>query len=524
MANLKFKRYLIDEEFDPETAERNTLHFVIVKQEPLVVNIFDVDSKGNVALVTGENIDAILDSKLPRSEFNQFLNTMIVPYTKNEVDAKLGLKLDKPTTTSSTTTNYPFVVLVDANNNSTKYQASDLGKNVANSALTSVTGAKLTLGADWEINVGTGFYFGLKGLLDKSTDTTWNRLLMADSSGRVAYTNGKNLIKGMPTLLTEAEKTTWKTEMNGGWTTASMSVGLVSPPVVDKNMNENTWVFLKGANLNLNPVNFAIDILDSTGENVIVTIPNSQVQLQPVSTDLIFYYNFSTLPVGGYKIRLNNGVAVYVVPLELTVTTGVNRININSLTWQTLAYDQVNVNNYINGAGNSVIYSSSPNNKAYAAGTEDMVVSAKSSEIFPQGSNFFLKFIGNFGIITGPAYGSGSFKVHFGLMGSDIVPTLSNATNCKAITVFNKSQTGYTHTVTNDIASRVFSKTNTPTGTFNFTIVRRGSVYLSILEYEGNVNYYAHTGSLEGSSIALVASNTTVNSTASITITEAYTF
>ena len=60
--------------------------------------------------------------------------------------------------------------------------------------------------------------------------------------------------------------------------------------------------------------------MDSTGVTVVATVPNSQVQLYTNGLDLTFYYNFKDLPIGQYRIRLNNGVA--------TMTTGAT-VNIN---------------------------------------------------------------------------------------------------------------------------------------------------------------------------------------------------
>ena len=61
MRTLKFKRYTKGQTFNPETAERDTLHFVVIKDSPLVVNVYDVDAKGNVALISGEDVTKVLN-------------------------------------------------------------------------------------------------------------------------------------------------------------------------------------------------------------------------------------------------------------------------------------------------------------------------------------------------------------------------------------------------------------------------------------------------------------------------------
>ena len=56
--------------------------------------------------------------------------------------------------------------------------------NVASSHLTSTNGAGLTLGANWFINTA-GFYYSIKGLIDKSADDSFDRFLVQDADGKV---------------------------------------------------------------------------------------------------------------------------------------------------------------------------------------------------------------------------------------------------------------------------------------------------------------------------------------------------
>ena len=56
--------------------------------------------------------------------------------------------------------------------------------NVANSSLTSVNGAGLTLGANWSIDTA-GYYYSIKGLTDKSADDSFDRFLVQDVDGKV---------------------------------------------------------------------------------------------------------------------------------------------------------------------------------------------------------------------------------------------------------------------------------------------------------------------------------------------------
>jgi hypothetical protein len=105
---------------------------------------------------------------------------------------------------------------------------------------------------------------------------------------------------------TDAQKNEIKTIANGGWTTGTMSVALISPTVVDS-ADKPTWITLRGANLNFNPASFSVQIIDNNG-NVLDTVPNSQVQLYADGLTLTFWYNFKDIPLGSFKIRLWNGV------------------------------------------------------------------------------------------------------------------------------------------------------------------------------------------------------------------------
>ncbi|ROI02862.1 hypothetical protein EGH90_12265 [Kaistella haifensis] len=259
----------------------------------------------------------------------------LTPTNVNDWKAKLGVG-DLPENIA--TYDYDIHNQVMMKDGTTK-EATDLGKNVANSSLTSVAGAGLTLGSSWTLDTN-GQPYSITNLPDKSADIAFQEMLVQNSYGQVAKGNGKFLAQKMPSLLSDTEKTTWKTEMNGGWTTNTMSVGLINPPIIN-NSNNNIWVLLKGTNLNLSPTNFKIEIMNEAGTTVLATVPNSQVQLYQNGTDLVFYYNFSNLSLGKYKIRLWNGVAYYVTPMLVELVANVITFDLSKLIWQTKIYSDL---------------------------------------------------------------------------------------------------------------------------------------------------------------------------------------
>lgn len=84
----------------------------------------------------------------------------------------------------NTDADYKYVVITNDAGGTKKMQVTGLGSNVANSSLTSVNGAGLTLGANWFIDTA-GFYYSIKGLSDKSADDSFDRFLVQDADGKV---------------------------------------------------------------------------------------------------------------------------------------------------------------------------------------------------------------------------------------------------------------------------------------------------------------------------------------------------
>ena len=377
------------------------------------------DSQGNVLSTVNFTISNIqglqtaLDNKLDKGTYAGTAQDL-----KNSIDSKLN----KPTTTSNTTS-YPYVVGEDGNGNSARLPAGDLGKNFFNSDLNNTTARNHIMNAGVTINT-LGNPHTLSGLPNKNADiTNFRKVRVQNTSGLDSVVDSKNLALDIPNVLTDTEKTTWRTAMNGGWTTNTMSVAIITPPIVDK-QDKNYWLSLKGANLNLNPANFSVQIMDSTGTNVIATVPNSQVQLYNNGIDLTFYYNFKDLPIGQYRIRLNNGVA--------TMTTGATvTINVvQNLTTQDLSTTTWNVktfNDYVSpvnvASGNSFGLSVDANIQALASNST-FIVSVLSSNVVPANTNFYMECSITISTAAGGSNTTGG-NVYFGITGASSSNMLS---------------------------------------------------------------------------------------------------
>ena len=153
----------------------------------------------------------------------------ILQAIQNEATARTeadNLKLNKPTTTSNTTS-YPYVVGEDGNGNSARLPAGDLGKNFFNSDLSNTTARNHTMNAGVTVNT-LGNPHTLSGLPNKNADiTNFRKVRVQNTSGLDAVVDSKSMLLDMPSYLTEQERTNWKTAMNGGWTTKTMSVALI---------------------------------------------------------------------------------------------------------------------------------------------------------------------------------------------------------------------------------------------------------------------------------------------------------
>lgn len=319
--------------------------------------------------------DLVAEGFSNQAEFNKYMN--------EDLDQKLNIPV-----ADGNTQGFPKVIGIDANGNTAKLPAGDLGKNVANSSLTTVSGAGMTLGANWSLNT-SGLYYSITGLADVSGDTTFNMLLAQNASGRMGKSNGKGAFMNLPNQLTESEKTSWRTLMNGGWTTATMSVAIINPVVIKK-QNNISYISLKGANLNLNPANFQVAIVDING-NVVLNIPSSQVQLYTTGLDLVFWANLFSLPLGTYKVRLRNGVAEYTTPVTFQLVDTVTTIDPSSLTWRTKVYNDA-ATSKMYAVGNTVYYGLDASVKPNADEPVYLFKAKTQAPVFPANSDFYFEF------------------------------------------------------------------------------------------------------------------------------------
>lgn len=223
-----------------------------------------------------------------------------------------------------------------------------------------------------------------------------------------------------PALLTEEEKTGWRTQMNGGWTTHTMSVAYILPPIADQS-DKNTWFTLKGTGLNLNPANFSVSLMTAAGA-LAAAIPNSQVQLFQNGTDLIFYCNCSSLAEGEYKIMISNGAASYITGTTITVSSKLSQVDLSATQWDRKLYNDTS-SSLIYGYGNTCIFSIDPNVKP-PENDNIFIASLVSKPVIPENRDFILRGSVNLNLYNWEY--SKNPEYYFGPVDSDTVPALTN--------------------------------------------------------------------------------------------------
>lgn len=159
-------------------------------------------------------------------------------YTKEQSNIKYYPKV------SSQYFNSNYVLLADG----TPKAADDLGKNIANTSLTSVAGAGMTLGAAYTWNTA-GQAFSITGLTNRVNESSFTDLLVRNSSGQLGYAGLTQLFMKLPDYMNVTQRNDWISKMNTD--VANTYLQLVT--VIDGNFINGTTDFvitIYGLNIN----------------------------------------------------------------------------------------------------------------------------------------------------------------------------------------------------------------------------------------------------------------------------------
>lgn len=403
----------------------------------------------------------------------------LTPTNVNDWKAKLGVG-DLPENIA--TYDYDLHDHVMMKDGTTK-EATDLGKNIANSSLTSIAGSGMTLGAPYTWNAANQ-PFSITGLPDKSADATFDRFRVQNSLGQEAMiTNAYGILKDTFVKMTATQALELGQLINGGvGSEGAMSVNLISPPIIQK-IDSNEYILLRGANLKLSVLSKKIEILNAVTNVLVATIPDSQIQIYDDGITLVFYYNFKDFPFGEYKIKLTSGSKTYETTLTLTVVNNVNNVNLDDITWDIAYFEPADANVANNASGRSV------NMFTPVTTAINYRVALKSSQIFAQGEDFYLEFNLKVGL-SGRMGSSGTphlAKSYVGLGYSSTPLTLATNSLINANFNYKASGSATVSTIFNNGLNAIFGMSSSINSDQTQTVIfiKTGNLFRTII---GNTN------------------------------------
>lgn len=371
---------------------------------------YAVDENGDLkthAVVDGTIPLELADNHISISD-QDLISEGIMSQAQYNVDTreKLAQKLEIPSTEGNAQ-DYPKIIGLDDNGNIAKLPAGDLGKNMMNADLSNNSARNHTLNASFSVNT-FGNAYTISGLPNKNSDmTNFNKVVVQNTNGLNAVLDSKNMLIGIPNQMTEAERTAWKTAMNGGWTTNTMSIANVFPNII-KSVDYGVFIAINGANLNINPASAVISLVHDVS-GVEKVIPNSQITYGDANL-ISIWFKPNTFTDGEYRIKIFNGVAIIQTSglNNIIITSVANSVDINALTWDKLAYTPSEADNVIHINGSTLDFATNANNKPLETDFS-VVSSAKSSQLFAGSDNFSLKgyiiLTGNIGLYGGGLIG-----------------------------------------------------------------------------------------------------------------------
>lgn len=437
----------------------------------------------------------------------------LTPTNVNDWKAKLGVG-DLPENIA--TYDYDLHDHVMMKDGTTK-EATNLGKNIANSSLTSVTGAGLTLGAPYTWNTASQ-PFSITGLPDKSNDATFDRIKVQNTSGQEAIlTNPYNVLKKGFGLMTAEQALELGQLLNGGvGSGGNISVNLISPPIVEK-IDSNEYILLRGANLKLSDLSKKIEILDAVTKAVVVQVPNSQVQVYTDGLSLIFYYNFKDLPYNNYLIRITSGAKIYDTTLTISVVQNVTDANVDLLTWEAIyATPENNLGSNIL-SGRNVSITTLANGGVQNA--NNFSIGLKSSEIFPQGDNFYLEMSVDISL-NRPGYDNYGLKSRIGLGYSSTGNAVANNSLVSLGFNYSGNPFNYGYFYNNNINNFIKASADGVLS-INVVFIKTGNLFRTIVNGSNDSTIIANNS---GYSIFMAFVNRRVIQSCQVQIIKAYTF
>lgn len=221
-----------------------------------------------------------------------------------------------------------------------------------NADLNNTTARNHTMNAGVTINT-LGNPHTLSGLPNKNADiANFRKVRVQNASGLDAVVDSKDLLTDAVTSMTDTEKDAWRLAQRK--TGETYSIGqpqpfAVFPPIVE-NRNEVQEIVVVGSNLFLNNQSISTASVFLVSETTGTEYPLNVEVNQTNPSVLSFGYNFSTLPLGYYWIKVIHNGLVSINKVYLQVVSNVTPEPLPNLTWN--GYRQV-PNTYFTSENNT---------------------------------------------------------------------------------------------------------------------------------------------------------------------------
>lgn len=251
---------------------------------------------------------------------------------KNEISELASGKVDKPTNDGNWVLNKLGSVFswVDASN---------FGKNVANTLLDTVANAGVNLKANWKIATNAfGFY--INGLVDKSNDSTYNQMLVQDANGQVAKSlNSQIMVNGMQAM-NDWQKDQFRSaylKTGEKYSTGQPRVDAVLPALLDisSSSSSSSRLTITGANLFINNVDLVskVEMIDIETMAIVETIQT--IEVHQTMPGIITFLITKNLYTAGKKY----GVQVTHNGLKSILNTNAYFMAVNGISNETIGLD-----------------------------------------------------------------------------------------------------------------------------------------------------------------------------------------
>ena len=332
------------------------------------------------------------------------------------------------------------------------------------------------------------------GILDKSADATYNQLLGVDSNGNAAKV-GLNAITNAMAKSTDAQKDAFRLasrKTGENYSTGQPQPFAVFPPIVE-NSNEIQEVVVVGSNLFLNNQSLGTALVSLVSEDTGTEYPLNVEVNQTNPSVLSFGYNFRTLPLGKYWIKIiHNGLVninkVYIEVLDIIINEPLPSLSWNGFRLSTNTYftDANNTTNFVSFTPTAINFTRKYNALGGATPYLNEGNVFINSSAFNLPNDFYLEFIGTCPWQAQDSYGARQPTISMGLSAYNSTFDVSNT----YIAGFGLASTMQNSVLLSDtsVTLNMGNVTN-----FVFYVIKRGSKIVLGLKSKSGVLYSTYT-------------------------------